>query len=134
MMQVVVGYPPNFAAISAAFPQARNTGVLFAYGEIVYNPSGVVIPPQLIAHEGVHEIQQVATGGPSKWWTSYIDDAMFRLAQELPAHQAEFAHYCRRVKDRNLQAKMLHGIASRLSGPLYENVISFNEARRRIAK
>lgn len=134
MMQVVVGYPPNFAAISAAFPQARNTGVLFAYGEIVYNPSGVVIPLQLIAHESVHEKQQAHEGGPANWWASYIADEEFRMMQELPAHQTEFRNYCLRVKDRNLQAKMLHGIASRLSGKLYGNAMSFAEARRRIAE
>lgn len=131
-MHIAVALPPNFDEIVAAFPNATKPGVLFAYGDTIYNPSNVNIPPQLIAHEGVHEQQQIAAGGPRPWWREYIDDVEFRAEQELTAHQAEFINYCQRVRDRNLQAKTLHLIASRLAGPLYGNAMSFSEARRRI--
>lgn len=131
-MKIVVARPPNFDKISAAFPRAGDQGVLFAYGDTIFNPTNVAIPPQLLAHESVHEGQQVACGGPGGWWDRYIDDVEFRAAQELPAHCREYADYCSRVKDRNLRAKALHHIAARLSGPLYGGVMSFSEARAKM--
>jgi hypothetical protein len=133
-LQIVVGHPPNFDEIKAAFPNAVKNGVLFAYGDTIFNPSNANIPPQLIAHEQVHSRQHVVVGGPSKWWRRYIDDMEFRAAQELAAHCAEYRVYCDRVKDRNLRAKTLHMIASRLAGPLYGNAMSFLEARRAIGE
>ena len=133
-MQIVVARPPNFDEIVAAFPIATKPGVLFAWGDTIYNPSGVVIPPQLVAHEGVHAKQHAAVGSPAYWWRQYITFVEFRAEQELAAHREEFKVYCQRVKDRNQQAKALHMIASRLSGPLYGGAMSFADARRQIVQ
>jgi hypothetical protein len=55
---IIVARPPNFEQIHAAFPRADKPGVMFAYDGKIYNPSGGIIPPALIAHEEVHLIRQ----------------------------------------------------------------------------
>jgi hypothetical protein len=131
-MQTVIAYPPNFEAIVAAFPNATQRGVLFAYGSRIFNPSGVDIPPQFLAHESVHEQQHSDIGGPEGWWDRYIDDVEFRASQEVPAHAREYRVYCDIERDRNRRAKALHAIAVRLSGPLYGKVMTFGEARSKL--
>lgn len=130
-MQIIVAHPPNWDEIVAAFPQAPTPGVIFAYGSCIYNPSNVVIPEQLIAHENVHGTQQRGMG-PRAWWRSYIEDVGFRAQQELAAHCEEYRVYCGLVKDRNTKARALHMIAQRLSGPLYCHAMSFADAKRQI--
>lgn len=131
-MQIKVAHPPNFGEIKQHFPEATKRGVLFAWGDKIFNPSGVEIPPWLIAHEEVHGRQHAAAGGPGKWWRRYIDDVAFRAAQELAAHQVEYRVLCQHVKDRNARARALQQMALRLSGSLYGNAMPYGEALRQI--
>jgi hypothetical protein len=108
--------PPNFEQIKAAFPRAGNPGVLFAYGDRIYNPSGIVVPPALIAHEEVH-LNRQRDAGPTTWWDQYLTDNGFRYNEELLAHAAEFK--AQRVTDRNFVARLLLATALRLVAPLY---------------
>lgn len=110
--------PPNFEQIVAAFPNAVDPGVIFAYGDHIYNPSGKTIPAALIAHEGVHLLNQREHVSPDHWWTVYIDDAEFRYREELAAHVAEYRAQVAGL-DRNYQAKLLMTTAARLVAPLY---------------
>jgi len=129
-MKVIVGYPPNIDELDAAFGVRGRQGVIFAFGQVIYNPDGIQIPSQLFSHEAVHGIrQQQYIDGISKWWQRYIDDAEFRLHEEIPAHQAEYEAYCAEIHDRNRRRAMLKSIAKRLSGPLYGNMINFRQAR-----
>ncbi len=109
--------PPNFDQIQAAFPKAENPGVLFAYDGNIYNPSGIVIPPALIAHEEVH-LNRQRNGGPNSWWDKYLVDSEFRYNEELLAHAAEFKMQ-RSFNDRNFGARLLMATALRLVAPLY---------------
>lgn len=127
-MEIVVAHPPNFEAIRAVFPSAADKGVLFCYGNTIFNPSDGFIPPALIAHEEVHCVQQAAVGVDS-WWDQYLVDPQFRYAQELAAHIVEYHNFIRQTKNRSLQRAYLAAVASRLSGPLYGNAASFAEAR-----
>jgi hypothetical protein len=113
-MKILTLFPPNYAAINRTF-RCRGKRVIFCYGDTIYNPSRVVVGPELIAHERVHSGQQ--NGKPSEWWQRYIDDPAFRLSQEIPAHAAEY-----RVSGR------LEDVARRLCSPLYGNLISFERA------
>lgn len=129
-VKVVHAYPPNFAAIKAVFPKAASPGVLFTYGDTVYNPSGIKIPPQLIAHERVHIAQQQQTLA-DLWWSQYLWSAEFRLDQEIPAHQAEYRYLLEHgVTNRALRRRHLPRIAKRLSGPLYGHLIGREKAIR----
>lgn len=114
--------------ILAVFPKASEPGVIFAFGDTIYNPSGINIPPALLAHEEVHGKRQKAT--VEQWWESYLTDPEFRYNEELHAHAAEFKVQLRSTPDRNDRAKLMMATAQRLLAPLYNYGIpkSLNQA------
>lgn len=127
MTLVVLGVPPIFPEIVAAFPGAAGYGVLFAWGDTIYNPSGVRIPEELFAHEGVHAQRQ--NGDPEKWWRRYMTDPAFRLAEEIPAHIEELRFAAMRPgSNRKYRKAYLDHVARRLSGPLYGKMITRDKA------
>ena len=113
---IINARPPNFDQIHAAFPRADGADVMFAYDGNIYNPSGNVIPPALIAHEEVH-LRRQTTVGADHWWEHYLRDSEYRYNEELLAHVAEFK--AQRVTDRNFVARLLLATALRLVAPLY---------------
>lgn len=135
-MKVVKAFPPNYQAINDAFA-VRGKPVIFCYGERIYNPAGVVVGPDLVAHERVHSVRQAAyAGSVTAWWDRYIADTEFRLAEEIPAHQAEYAYWRDRADAdrpvrgfRSARDWHLSQIAHRLSGALYGGLIGLSEAR-----
>jgi hypothetical protein len=118
---IIVERPPNFDQILAAFPDADKPGVIFAFGEHIYNPSGKIIPAPLVAHEHVHLDNQKMYVNPELWWTMYIEDPEFRYKEELYAHVAEFKAQLAGL-DRNRKSKLLMATAARLVAPLYNYV------------
>lgn len=126
-MKIVHGYPPLFDRMLEVFPNAKKPGVLFCWGDTIYNPSNVTIPGYLVAHESVHRDQQGKE--PAFWWERYMANPEFRLAQEVPAHREEYRQYSIDFPNRNMRRLALKTIAQRLSGPLYGNMISFDKAR-----
>lgn len=136
-MKIEVDKPPGFEAIVAAFPKAAEPGVIFAYGDTIFNPSNIVIPPALMAHEEVHGKRQLAPNGVitrtvtiEKWWEKYLADPEFRYNEELYAHAAELAELKKQITDRNDRAKLVMQTASRLIAPLYNYGVpkSLNQA------
>lgn len=122
--------PPNFDAIDAAF-HVEGKPIIFAYGLTIFNPDGGPIRPELIAHEAVHGFRQ--GDDIEGWWTRYIADPKFRLDEEIPAHQAEYAHFCRNNRAgqaRNSRRLYLHHVAARLASPLYGQMIRYEHARK----
>jgi hypothetical protein len=113
---ILIERPPNFEQILKAFPNAGNPGVIFAYGDYIYNPGGGVIPEALIQHEAVHQRRQGAD--PQRWWELYIEVPSFRYAEELAAHVAEYKAQLHGI-DRNQKHKLLMATAARLVAPLY---------------
>jgi len=131
-MKIVRGYPPNFKQIAAAFPDAKGKGVIFTYGDTVYNPTGPSLSRGLQAHEAVHVERQLAfEGGAAAWWTNYIAEPHFRFTEEFQAHLAEFKAW-RPNRIAGSRAGALHQIALRLSGPLYGRVMDYGSASRLI--
>lgn len=105
--------------------------VIFTYGDIIYNPNNIEIPDHLLTHEKTHQYQQKAIG-KDLWWDKYLTDSKFRIEQELEAYSRQYKHICRLTKDRNERNRILHKIAELLSGPMYGNAISKNEALSRV--
>lgn len=124
------------------FHVAHRRGVLYTFGDTIYNPDGVDIPQPLMEHEEVHSLRQIAypgiaghydgAAGVEGWWFRYLDSDAFRLAEELPAHRAEYRAICREVKDRNQRDKWARVIAGRLSSSLYGKVVGTNDALRMV--
>lgn len=112
--------PPNFDAILKVFPLADKPGVVFAYGEDIYNPSGVKLPPEIVVHEYKHCARQFAyENGVKTWWDQYLLNPKFRYEEELLAHVEELKQALRGVRDRNAQFKLFDRTARRLIAPLY---------------
>lgn len=117
-MSIKIELPPNFGRIHDAFPGADKHGVLFAYGEHIYNPSGVFIPREIMAHELRHCARQWQHD-PEAWWEKYITDDEFRYGEELLAHVEEYVTVARGTRDRNQQVRLVMRTAARLVAPLY---------------
>jgi hypothetical protein len=140
-MKILKQYPPNFKEIKQFFPWVTGKpGILYAWGDRLYNPSKVDVPQWLQDHEAVHFRQQAALMSAGRtleeavrrWWEWYVRDAAFRYQQELPAHRVEYASYML-ANGKDPKNKYLNAIAERLSGPLYGLHVTEAEAARLIA-
>lgn len=69
-IQIVNAMPPVWEKAHKAF-NIDDKSTVYAYGRIIYNPSGVEIPEHVIEHEVTHMRQQESSGGPEKWWDMY---------------------------------------------------------------
>lgn len=132
-MKIVQDKPPNFPALRAFFgPVIERKGVIFTYGDTIYNPfpSGA-IPRWIIFHEAVHSQRQGSKA--AEWWGHYLEEKAFRFNEELIAHQMEYHAFCKEPGIRRFNRRQaLHEIASRLSGPLYGNLVGYETAVKRI--
>lgn len=124
-MKIIRAYPPNFAQIAAAFPVKGRNGILYAYGQTLYNPSGIAVTPWLLAHETVHGNRQTV---PLVWWDYYINFPDFRFTEELLAHRAEYYRYAELHTEDDTEM-YLTLISQRLASRLYGNMVSEQEAR-----
>lgn len=130
-LKIIHARPPNFDAIAAAMPMAHKPGVIFCFGDTVFNPAGKPISPWIMAHERVHSAQQGAD--PLPWWDRYIADVEFRFAQELEAHRAEWRSWLSLgTRNRNQRRGYMVVVGSRLAGPLYGRMVRFAKARELI--
>lgn len=111
-------YPPNYAEICRVFPAARRPGVVFAYGDKIFVPSGIELSHDLKVHEAVHCIRQKEIG-VAFWWDKYLTDDRFRYHEELMAHRAEYRSMTRGNPNRNQRRAALKIVAQRLASPLY---------------
>lgn len=133
-MNIVKHNPPNILEIKAVFPIDEHT--VFTYGDTLYNPGGWDISENLLVHEKVHQRQQGKD--PEGWWEKYMVDEHFRLSQEIEAYRKQYQAFRKSLgqysvleKNRR-QNEFLERIAKDLSGPLYGNIISFEEAVAKI--
>jgi len=125
-MTVVNAYPPNIDEIRARFNPPR--GTIYAYGDTIYAPDSGPLPADLIAHEEVHFVQQRRVGGPEAWWRRYIDDARFRLEQEVEAYRVQWA-IVRDMPRPERRARLQH-ICRSLSSRMYGGIVTYEQARK----
>lgn len=118
-MQVVIDQPPNYAEIVARFPAVGQyqRKVIFAVGDVIYNPRRMEISPALFVHEGVHGHRQGAN--PFEWWKRYLDDDEWRFAEEMVAHVAEYEATVAGA-GRQVRRRAFKQVASKLASPIYE--------------
>lgn len=129
-MRIICERPPNFDDIVKVFPMADNPGIIFAYWNTIYNPSGGEIPIPLKKHEAVHCVRQGETeAGTIEWWDKYLKDIEFRYEEELLAHRAEYQSCVDLAPHRNARRKALKHIASKLASPLYGPMVTVKKAR-----
>lgn len=117
-MAIKKAYPPNYAEILKAIPNAQRAGVIFAYHPDIYVPSGNQLSNSLLQHETVHLMRQEIVG-VEKWWEQYLADPEFRYQEELLAHATEYDVLLGGSSNRNSRRAALKRVASRLAGSLY---------------
>lgn len=130
-MRFVLGErPPCYAAARSAFGPSVATAY-FTWGDAIYSPSGHTPSGEIVAHEAVHMQQQLEVGGPEAWWERYFRDPAWRLEQEIAGYRAQYRYWSDR-SGRKERRYALMAVARLISGPLYGNLISFEEAKSRI--
>jgi hypothetical protein len=102
-----------------------DTETVFAYNGEIYSDSGIY--PDILVHEKVHLKQQEIMGA-DKWQRRYLNEPDFRLSQEIPAFQAQVNS----IKDKNQKLDSRIKCARALSGKLYGELLSFQEAYKRL--
>lgn len=134
--KIIKAYPPNYKDIRTAFPWiVGRPGIVFAYGDRIYNPTGGILPPHVLAHEGVHCTRQFVFGISyvGSWWKKYIADEKFRLNEEVLAHRVEWQEY-RANHNFKENAQYLEMMCDRLSGKIYGHMCSREKARELITE
>lgn len=124
-MKILIEYPPNYVKIAFTFNLSK--GTVFCYGDTLYNPDNGPVDPSLIKHEETHMRQQESMG-VEKWWERYLVDVDFRVSQEVEAYQNQYREMKKWIKDKNKLNRLLHTLASALSGPMYGNALSMTDA------
>ena len=120
-------FPPNYEQIKKVFELHK--GIIFTYGNTIYNPDNAYIDRPLLEHEKVHIKQQ--GWNVRKWWKKYLSDENFRLNQEIEAYQKQY-EVAESLYNRNDLFNLLKSMAFDLSGEMYGNIISYQEAIRKI--
>ena len=129
-MEVLNQFPPNISAIRKRFELDGFPTVVFTYGDKLYNPTGLDIPPDLMTHEETHEKQQ-AIIGVEQWWNLYLTDDAFRLSQEVEAYREQYV-YAKENYNREVRRSVLAYIVSNLASKLYGNLINKQQAKELI--
>jgi len=125
--------PPIFDAVCNTFQ--INPECYFTYGDTLYNPSRLPIPPEIIAHEKVHMKQQNYNDNDAAiWWGKFLRDRDFRIDQEARAYGRQYEYIKYHVKDKRVTENYLDQLTKSLSGPLYGRCIEFDKARKLIKK
>lgn len=144
-MIIVNDRPPMWDLIDKTFKVAGKP-ILFAWGDRIFDPERVGVTREMHSHEEIHGERQMyykpAREDEAKfnwqpveqWWLRYIAEPAFRLAEEIPAHRAEYLSFCKRHRDRGACSKMLTYIASKLASPLYGGLITLAAARDAIMR
>lgn len=130
-MKVKNEKPPIWNKLRKAL-NFNETLTVFTYGHVIYNPSGGVVPTDVVIHEQVHERQQEGFLGPWRWWRKFIKSPQFRYEQELEAYRVQYQWMRARLGDREKLVRYLSALAGCLSGEMYGSIVSYSEAMQLI--
>lgn len=131
-MELNASYPPNWGAIHNAVPEADPKTSAFTFGSQIFVPEQQTdtIGATVLIHEVKHSLQQ--NEHPAMWWEHWIKNPHFRKEQEAEAYAEQYEFFCRNKKDRNTRAKFLHHLCANMSGKMYGNMCSYQEAKQLI--
>ena len=132
-MKIVIGYPPNIDKIRKTFGDIPS-GVVFTWGNTLYNPDNGIIPDDLMVHEQTHMAQH--GDDPEGWWDKYLADPKFLLQEELEAYRNQYKQFISHKRNRDRQRSFLFArrIAIDLSGSIYGNIVGFQDALNMIKR
>jgi hypothetical protein len=110
---------PLLERYKKVFPIDNKT--IFAYNGYIYTDYD--LPPDIIIHE-IEHLKQQEQYGLENWVDKYLTDQQFRLEMELGAYIAQL----KSIKNREFKNVVRLESAKTLSGELYGNLITFEEA------
>ena len=128
-MKVKNEFPPNIDEIRMVF-DLTGFNPVFTYKDVLYNPTGLSVPEDLMKHEEIHEKQQKLIG-VKEWWRMYLTDEKFRLSQEAEAYREQY-QFIKEKMNRKARLPILKELTNNLSSKLYGNLINFNQAKELI--
>jgi len=128
-MKILHRYPPNIEKIREVF--TLHSGIIFTYGDTIFNPDKGLIDEALLAHESTHSRQQGKD--PEAWWNRYLTDTKFRTEQELEAYRNQYK-YAVEHYTRQMRKQLLKTISKDLASAMYGNIMTREEAREAIQK
>lgn len=128
-MKISHNKPPHFWIMEKIF-KCDWERTAFAFGDTIY--SKYVLPDHLIVHEQTHLKQQHFSFIVAwVWLLLYIVSKKYRYAVELESYRNQWVFFRANYGFRE-QQHFLDKIVSDLSGELYGNIVSYNEAKRAI--
>ena len=135
-MKQVLDTPPNYIAIFSVFGKSEieKHKPVFCYGDTIFNPFEVTITEDVELHEMVHSKQQGAL--PGIWWYNYLNDASFRVVQEIEAYGSQYQFVKKLIEVEGGSRKLIdwkkEKMAEALSSALYGNILTYQQAESRI--
>lgn len=123
-MKIAIAYPPNIENIRKIFPNLKK--VAYCYGDTIYNPDNLRLDDAMIAHEEVHEQQQIACG-VKEWWDQYLLSPVFHVLQEGPAYRRQY-QYAKSVYGKRLNPQYAQKLAEVFAGDTYGRCITYIDA------
>lgn len=122
--------PPVWDRLVEAFPNLEWKDIAITYGGVIYSPNPV--EDNVLVHEMVHVRQQQGKNA-NEWMERYIADPEFRYKQELLAYQVEYKFWKKHFSKRDdVLTTAIEGMAKTLSGPLYNNIVTYEQALKDI--
>lgn len=128
VQKIVFDFPPIYKEIERTFPLVKRGGVIFAWGDTIFNPFKVDIPTQLRVHEQVHGVRQGSD--VFGWWLRYLHEPEFRLVEETVAHLAEMKVLFGPNPNRQMKRRIILSTAKRLANPVYRYGCSRKKAEK----
>lgn len=125
-INIRVENPPNIEDIKKVF--TINDTTVFCYKDVLYNPNNCPLDIPIMEHETMHSRQQ--GDDPAGWWKKYLEDPVFRLEQEVDAFSVQYIVQCKFIKNRDKRALNLQRLATTLSGNVYGNIITYEDAKK----
>lgn len=119
--------PPIYDRLVEKFGINWSTGIIITYGDTVH--CRYKISNAKVAHEKTH-IKQQAAYGVEAWWDRYIEDPAFRLSQEIEAYRNELNWIASHIHDLRLKRTLTDDILRDLSGYIYGNLVTVDQARK----
>lgn len=133
-VKILIERPPVWDSVCLAF-NILPKNIIFAYGDVIYNPDNVDLPDHIIEHEKIHLKQHNHNNDDAAlWWGKYLREPDFRVDQEAQAYAIQYLYISQFQKDRNKRSRILWDFARILSGPLYNNAINHADATKLIKK
>lgn len=122
-MKILYRKPRLWFIVRLFYPQAKWGKVAFTFGDTIY--ASKQLSADLEAHEKVHCKQHHFSKLYACWvFIRYRFDREYRLFMEIPAFQAQWDVW----KNSSQAIHVKNSLANSLCGPLYGNLISYEEA------